>query len=52
MIQPEIGALERTRIQRRILRNATQGLDSLQQVDWNALQAEVHAKLSILEGAH
>ncbi len=49
---PYAVALERTRIQRRILRNATQGLDSLQQVDWNALQAEVHAKLPILEGAH
>ena len=49
---PYAVALERTRIQRRILRNATQGLDSLQQVDWSALEAEVHAKLPVLEGAH
>ncbi|GAB3053170.1 NAD(P)/FAD-dependent oxidoreductase [Stenotrophomonas tumulicola] len=49
---PYAVALERTRIQRRILRNATSGLDSLQQIDWPALQAEVHAKLPVLEGAH
>ena len=49
---PYAVALERTRIQRRILRNATAGLDSLQQVDWRALEAEVHAKLPVLEGAH
>ena len=49
---PYAVALERTRIQRRILRNATHGLDSLLQIDWSALESEVHAKLPVLEGAH
>ncbi len=49
---PYAVALERTGIQRRILRNATAGRDSLQAVDWKALEAEVHAKLPVLEGAH
>jgi len=49
---PYAVALERTGIQRRILRNATAGLHSLQALDWKALEAEVHAKLPVLEGAH
>lgn len=49
---PYAVALERTRIQRRILRNATEGHASLERIDWHALEAEVHAKLPVLEGAH
>jgi len=49
---PYAVALERTGIQRRILRNATAGLESLHAVDWKALEAEVHAKLPVLEGAY
>ena len=49
---PYAVALERTRIQRRILVNATRGFTTLDQMDWDALRAEVHAKLPVLEGAH
>ena len=49
---PYAVALERTRIQRRILVNATRGRASIEQMDWDALHAEVHAKLPVLEGAH
>jgi len=45
-------ALERTRIQRRILQQATAGQTDLQRIDWDALALEVHAKLPVLEGAH
>ena len=45
-------ALERTRIQRRILQQATAGHATLAHIDWSALETEVHAKLPVLEGAH
>ncbi len=42
-------ALQRSEIQRHILEDATRGLDSLDGVDWAAIDAEVMAKLSPLE---
>jgi len=45
-------ALQRTRIQRRILQQATAGHDDLSRIDWQALEVEIHAKLPVLEGAH
>ena len=44
-------ALSRSEIQREILVRATDGLDRLEQVDWTALDADVHARLSPLEDA-
>lgn len=49
---PYAEAQRRTEIQRRILVAATRGQHSLEHIDWAALEAEVHAKLSVLEGAH
>ena len=45
-------ALERTRIQQRILADATAGQQTLQHIDWAALEKIVHEQLPILEGAH
>lgn len=49
---PYAVALERTELQRRILEQATAGHDSLQHIDWAALERVVHAQLPVLEGAH
>jgi len=49
---PYAVALERTELQRRILEQATAGHDSLQHIDWPALERVVHAQLPVLEGAH
>jgi len=49
---PYAVALERTRIQQRILADATAGRQTLENIDWTALETIVHAQLSILEGAH
>ena len=45
-------ALERTRIQQRILADATAGHDTLAHIDWATLEQVVHAQLPVLEGAH
>ena len=45
-------ALERTRLQQTILADATVGHDSLDNIDWAALEQIVHAQLPVLEGAH
>ncbi len=49
---PYAVALERTELQRRILEQATAGHDSLEHIDWAALERVVHAQLPVLEGAH
>ena len=49
---PYAVALERTRLQQTLLANATAGLDSLDSIDWAALEQLVHAQLPVLEGAH
>lgn len=49
---PYAVALERTELQRRILEQTTAGHDSLEHIDWAALERVVHAKLPVLEGAH
>lgn len=49
---PYAQALERTEIQKRILADATAGHDTLEHIDWPALEQIVHARLSVLEGAH
>lgn len=49
---PYAVALERTRIQQRILADATTGHTTLEQMDWAALERIVHARLPVLEGAH
>ncbi|MCW4455455.1 FAD-dependent monooxygenase [Flavobacterium sp. MXW15] len=49
---PYAVALERTGIQRRILADATAGHDSLEHIDWAALERIVHERLPVLEGAH
>ena len=49
---PYAVALHRTRLQQTILANATAGLDSLDGIDWAALEQIVHAQLPVLEGAH
>jgi len=49
---PYAVALERTELQRRILEAATAGHDSLEHIDWAALERVVHEQLSVLEGAH
>lgn len=45
-------ALERTRIQQRILADATAGQQSLEHIDWARLEQLIHAQLPVLEGAH
>lgn len=45
-------ALERTRLQQTILADATAGHDSLDNIDWAALEQIVHTQLPVLEGAH
>ena len=45
-------ALERTRLQQRILAEATAGHASLAGIDWSALEKTIHAQLPVLEGAH
>ena len=45
-------ALERTRLQQTILADATAGHDSLDNIDWAALERVVHDRLPVLEGAH
>ncbi|MNV09575.1 Kynurenine 3-monooxygenase [compost metagenome] len=45
-------ALERTRIQQRILADATAGQQTLEHIDWAALEKIVHEQLPVLEGAH
>ncbi len=49
---PYAVALERTRIQQRILADATAGHATLEHIDWAALEQIVHAQLPVLEGAH
>ncbi len=49
---PYAVALERTRIQQRILADATAGHTTLEQMDWAALERIVHEQLPVLEGAH
>ncbi|MGE8227055.1 MAG: FAD-dependent oxidoreductase [Stenotrophomonas sp.] len=45
-------ALERTRLQQTILADATAGHDSLDNINWAALEQVVHDRLPVLEGAH
>ncbi len=49
---PYAVALERTNLQRRILKDATAGHSTLDHIDWAALERIVHAQLPVLEGAH
>ncbi|WP_305804886.1 NAD(P)/FAD-dependent oxidoreductase [Stenotrophomonas sp. YIM B06876] len=49
---PYAVALERTRIQQRILADATAGHTTLEHMDWAALEQIIHAQLPVLEGAH
>lgn len=49
---PYAVALQRTRIQQRILADATRGHATLENIDWAALEACIHAQLPVLEGAH
>jgi len=51
MLIPYATALERSDIQRDILVAATRGLDSLESVDWDAVDAEVLARLDVLVDA-
>jgi kynurenine 3-monooxygenase len=51
MLIPYALVLERSDIQREILVAATQGLDSLEQVDWPAVDAEVQERLAPLVDA-
>ena len=51
MLIPYATALERSEIQRDILIAATRGLDSLEAVDWEAVDAEVLARLDVLVDA-
>ncbi len=51
MLIPYATALERSEIQREILVAATHGLDSLESVDWQAVDAEVLARLDVLVDA-
>ena len=51
MLIPYATALVRSDIQREILVQATQGLDSLNGVDWAAVDAEVLARLDVLVDA-
>jgi len=46
---PYAQALERSEIQRELLVHATRGHDSLEQIDWTALDAQVVQRLSVLE---
>ncbi len=48
MLIPYATALERSEIQRQILVEATHGLDSLDAIDWDAVDARVLARLSVL----
>lgn len=52
MHTPYAVALERTRVQHRILVEATDGHNTLATVDWAALERIVHDALPPLEGAH
>ncbi len=45
-------ALARSEIQREILVEATRGHTDLSRIDWDALEAIVHARLGPLDGAH
>ena len=49
---PYAEALRRTELQREMLVAATAGHHSLDNIDWTALEAQIHAQLPILEGAH
>jgi len=49
---PYAEALRRTELQRDMLVAATTGHDSLDNIDWAALEAQIHAQLPVLEGAH
>jgi len=49
---PYAEALRRTEIQRDLLVAATAGHDSLDNIDWATLEAQIHAQLPVLEGAH
>ena len=51
LLIPYATALERSEIQRGILIEATRGLDSLEAVDWDAVDARVLERLSILVDA-
>jgi len=49
---PYAVALERPELRLRIREAATAGHDSLEHIDWAALERVVHEQLSVLEGAH
>ena len=49
---PYAVALERTRLQQRILAEATAGHSTLECIDWAALEKIIHEQLPVLEGAH
>lgn len=49
---PYAEALRRTELQRDMLVAATAGHDSLDNIDWAALEAQIHTQLPVLEGAH
>lgn len=51
MLIPYATALHRSEIQREILTAATRGLDSLDTVDWEAVDAQIKARLDILVDA-
>ena len=51
MLIPYALAHQRSEIQRRILIDATRGCDSLAQIDWNAVDAAVTQRLSVLVDA-
>ncbi len=51
MLIPYAIALHRSEVQRAILVEATQGLDSLDAVDWNAVDAAVLSRLDVLVDA-
>ncbi len=51
MLIPYATALARSEVQRQILVQATQGRSALDQVDWNALDAQVHERLDVLVDA-
>jgi kynurenine 3-monooxygenase len=51
MLIPYATALHRSEIQRDILVGATSGLDSLDAVDWPAVDAEILSRLDVLVDA-
>jgi len=49
---PYAVALQRTRLQQRLLADATSGHATLENIDWATLENLVHEQLPVLEGAH